>query len=397
MITVYNKALDKTIEVERIIKKIEGIQPGPTVIFFGGIHGNETAGVFALKSVLDTIDPDQVRGTIYGITGNMKALKSQQRYVDKDLNRLWTMDQIATLETQPYQHSEWQEQVEIFKVLQEIIQLHKGPFYFLDLHTTSSHTLPFITINDALINRKFSTQFPVPIVLGIEEYLQGPLLSYVNQLGYVSLGFESGQHDAKSAVEHHKDFIHLALKYTDVYTSKTVKSHYQQLQKAANGIADIYEIIHLHRIFNGDTFEMQYGYKSFEDIKRGEVLALYNQKELTSKYNGKLFMPLYQKQGNEGFFIIRRIRPFFLRLSERLRHLRVDRLFVCLPGIKWESKQREVLKVNLVVAKFLAKPIFHLLGYRSRQLDATHLRISNRERPAKMQMYMKEAWFKLNV
>ena len=39
-----------------------------------------------------------------------------------------------------------------------------------------------------------------PIVLGIEEYLQGPLLSYINTLGYVSLGFESGQHDNKQAI-----------------------------------------------------------------------------------------------------------------------------------------------------------------------------------------------------
>lgn len=397
MITVYNKALDQTIDVARIIKTIKGTTSGPTVVFFGGIHGNETAGVFALKSVLETIDPKQVQGTIYGITGNMQALKSKQRYVDKDLNRLWTMDQIATLKTQPHRYSEWEEQVALFTLLQEIIQLHEGPFYFLDLHTTSSHTLPFITINDALINRKFSKQFPVPIVLGIEEYLQGPLLSYVNELGYVSLGFESGQHDAKAAVTHHKNFIHLALNYTGVYTSKTIKSHYEELQKAADDTADMYEIIHLHRIFEGDTFEMQYGYKSFETIKRGDVLALYNQKALKSKYSGKIFMPLYQKQGNEGFFIIRRIRPFFLRLSERLRHLRADRLFVCLPGIQWESKQREVLKVNLMIAKFLAKPIFHLLGYRSRQLDTNHLRISNRERPAKMQMYKKEAWFKLNA
>ena len=41
------KALLKTIYIDRIIKKIEGKKEGPTVVFFGGIHGNETAGVFA--------------------------------------------------------------------------------------------------------------------------------------------------------------------------------------------------------------------------------------------------------------------------------------------------------------------------------------------------------------
>jgi predicted deacylase len=396
MIEVYNKALDKTIEVNRIIKKIEGTTQGPTMVFFGGIHGNETAGVFALKTVLEQLQPKDVKGTIYGISGNLQALEVHERYVDKDLNRLWTMDQISTLETQPHRHKEINEQKALFEILKEILDKHSGPLYFIDLHTTSSQTLPFITINDALINRKFSKLFPVPIVLGIEEYLQGPLLSYINELGYVSLGFESGQHDTKSAIENNIAFINLALEFAGIYTSTSKAQHFKQLETTAKGIADIFEIIHLHRILNGDTFEMQYGYKSFEDIKRGEVLALYNQEELGSKYSGKIFMPLYQKQGKEGFFIIRRIRPLFLKLSEWLRHVRADRLFVCLPGIRWESKRREVLRVNLLVAKFLAKPIFHLLGYRSRQLDANHLRISNRERPAKMQMYAKEAWYKVS-
>lgn len=68
MIEVYSKALQESISVERIIKKIKGAQEGPTMVFFGGIHGNESAGVFALEKVLKTIDQTNVKGTIYGIT-----------------------------------------------------------------------------------------------------------------------------------------------------------------------------------------------------------------------------------------------------------------------------------------------------------------------------------------
>jgi hypothetical protein len=46
-------------------------------------------------------------------------------------------------------------------------------------------SLPFITINDALINLKFSNCSPISIVLEIEEYLEGPILNYLNSLGYV--------------------------------------------------------------------------------------------------------------------------------------------------------------------------------------------------------------------
>ena len=50
---VHSTALDETVQVDRIIDHIQGEKGGPTVIFFGGVHGNETAGVFALKSVFE--------------------------------------------------------------------------------------------------------------------------------------------------------------------------------------------------------------------------------------------------------------------------------------------------------------------------------------------------------
>ena len=66
------------------------------------------------------------------------------------------------------------------------------------------------------------------LLLGIEEYLQGPLLSYINTLGYVSLGFESGQHDNKQAILNNIAFINLALEYSNVIkrinTNKPINS-----------------------------------------------------------------------------------------------------------------------------------------------------------------------------
>ena len=39
------------VETKRIIGHIKGDLPGPTLIFFGGIHGNEQSGVTALEHV----------------------------------------------------------------------------------------------------------------------------------------------------------------------------------------------------------------------------------------------------------------------------------------------------------------------------------------------------------
>ena len=136
MIQIHNKALLKTISIERIIKKIEGKKEGPVVVFFGGIHGNETAGVFALHSVLNKINADDVKGTVYGITGNIKALKKNQRFIEKDLNRIWTLENLESLENKDTYHPEELEQIELYSILKNILNSHKGPFYFIDLHTT---------------------------------------------------------------------------------------------------------------------------------------------------------------------------------------------------------------------------------------------------------------------
>lgn len=397
MIDVYSKAYDSRITVNRLLGKIEGSEPGPTMVFFGGIHGNETSGVFALKEVLEAINPSQVKGTIYGVSGNLKALQLGQRYVDEDLNRLWTKERIEVIKKKKVLNDDEKELLELLSVLNHILKTEKPPFYFIDLHTTSSKTLPFITINDALINRKFSKQFPVPIVLGIEEYLDGPLLSYINELGYVSLGFESGQHDDLSSITNNKAFIYLALVFAGVLKKDDVTnflSDYKELQTQAAHMVDVFEVIYLHKIQSNESFTMINGFKSFQAINKGIPIAISHNKELKSKYHGRIFMPLYQNKGAEGFFIIRHIKPFLLKVSTFLRRIRFDGLLLVLPGISWLNKREGILQVNLRIAKFFAKSFFHLLGYRNKQITETHLRLNNRERVAKTKMYKAEKWFK---
>ena len=396
MIEVYNKALDSSIKVDRILGKIEGAKPGPTVVFFGGIHGNETSGVFAIKDALAGINSAYVKGTIYGISGNLKALKKHIRFVKDDLNRLWTKQQIQKIKDKKTFNADEGELLELHTVLEDLLKANQPPFYFVDLHTTSSNTLPFITINDALINRKFSEQFPIPIVLGIEEYLNGPLLSYINQMGYVSLGFESGQHDDFSAITNSIAFVYLTLVYSGILKEEAVinfSKYHEQLKQQANKNKTVYEVIYLHKIKKDERFKMLNGFKSFEHIKKGTKLAMSNAVEIAAPYNGSIFMPLYQQRGAEGFFIIKPIEPFFLKLSTVLRRIKTDSLLAMLPGISWVSKAEGVLQVNLTVAKFMAKPLFHLLGYRNKQITSTHLRLNNRERVAKTKIYKKEPWY----
>lgn len=400
MVHIYSKALDKTLKTGRIISHIKGIAPGPTLIFIAGIHGNEPSGVFALHRVLNTISEDSilVKGSIYAIAGNLSALEIGIRYHNKDLNRMWADDQAnlwSRKSAQP-QKEVYLEQTEIYSTISEILERENGPFYFVDLHTTSSPTQPFITVNDTLLNRYFTRQYPVPLLLGIEEYLEGTLLNYINKLGYVAFGFESGQHDALSSIENHVAFVYLTLVFSGNIRKIDIDydSYYNLLTNATKGLESTYEIVSHYKIKHGEDFLTKPGFTNFKTVKKGQQIATSNTTPVFVPRKGNIFMPLYQEQGDDGFFVIRPIPAIFLSLSTFFRKIHIDRLLTLLPGISWVSQKRDALKVDLFVARFLAKKIFHLLGYRSRYIDSNHMVAKNRDATSKNKEYVFSDWYR---
>ena len=391
----------EAVKLSRIIGKLQGEEPGPTLIFFGGIHGNEPSGVQALEHVFQEMVANniKIKGTFYGIRGNIPALLQEKRFLISDLNRMWTQKGIDHIKKKNNgnRNEEEREVAEIYRLLKEILENEPPPFYFIDFHTTSSQTLPFITINDAMINRKFSKLFPVPVILGIEEYLEGPLLSYLNEKGYVTLGFESGQHVAKESVENSIAFTWLTLLHTgamEPHPSVDKEVLCEQLHISAGKNRNFYEVIHRHKITSEDAFEMLLGAQSFDHLSKGTQIARHNGEVILAEKDTILFMPLYQKQGEEGFFLIRKIPRWALRLSAFLRHIQFDNFLTWLPGIRRVSEKSEVLMVNLKVARFFSKPFFHLLGYRERVIDEAHMVLYNRERAAKNSMYERTWWYR---
>ncbi|MDN5200327.1 succinylglutamate desuccinylase/aspartoacylase family protein [Fulvivirgaceae bacterium BMA10] len=400
MSKVYSKALDKSIEIDRIIDVVKGASPGPTVIFTGGIHGNEPSGIFALKEVMSGLKKEHlpVQGNIYALSGNLWALEKGQRFHTSDLNRLWTTERILRLEEGALQsHDEdTMQQLDLYQCLMSIMRNESGPFYFIDLHTTSSETIPFLTVNDTLLNRYFSMQFPVPVIMGIEEFLDGPLLSYINELGYVAVGFEAGQHDDMSSIENHVSFIYLVLVVAGIIAKDDLPDyhhHHTILAKNSIHARDIFEICYRYEVKNNQHFKMNPGHFNFQPVKRGQMLAQNGKEPILAPMRGSIFMPLYQDQGDDGFFIVRRVPKLLLRLSAILRKINFKRVVTLLPGVKKIGSKEDTLMVNKKIARFFARDIFHLLGYRCIQVDPKHLLIKSREHAARNKEYENVDWY----
>lgn len=366
--------------------------PGPNVVFFGGIHGNEPSGVLALQQVFEMLGATgiKIHGRVLGLAGNLPALASDQRFIDKDLNRLWNADFTARYDSQHQskvndEPVEYQQQYELFKAIKPILE-SDDKNYFLDLHTTSSKSIPFIGINDQLNNRNFALQFPVATVLGLEEYLDGPLLSYLNELGHVALAFEAGQHDARESIELHREFILRSLRITgviDEMSFQQLDNHQSQsiarLDHSEQKERGIYEVTHRHEIAAQDRFKMLKIFKNFQRVSRKEPVAKNHDETLLAPHSGRIFMPLYQGAGNDGFFIVRKVPLWALKLSKVLRKINFERFLLILPGVSRRPEYPDALVVNQKIAFLLATQIFHLLGYRRKKKQGTQLIFSRRE------------------
>ena len=146
------------------IAEFMGDEPGPTLIVVGGLHGNEKAGVKALER----LGPQLMM--------RYSELRGRVCFIDSDLNRHWTPTNVirnlpdSNLEPQL---SEDRDQAELLWAIMPIIDQAEDEIYVLDLHSTSAEGVPFATVGDTLRNRAFAQLFPVTMLLGIEEQLEG--------------------------------------------------------------------------------------------------------------------------------------------------------------------------------------------------------------------------------
>ena len=312
MVEIYSKALKESIKTNRVIGHIKGEKDGPTAIYISGIHGNEPSGIFALRKVLDSLDASKVSGNIYALAGNLKALSIGERYIKHDLNRAWKNDNLSN-NSEIEADEDHKELHELHQKTQEIIAENSGPFVFIDLHTTSSQTIPFLTINNHIKTIQFCKRFSMPKVLGIDEFVSGAFFSHMNSLDYVALGFEAGQHDDIHSIRHHESFIYLSLVQAKMLSNiNPYVDPNKTLDQTSVSLNGFYDILECFSVEENKSFQMKPGFINFQNLEAGQSLARYDGIEIISKLKGKIFLPLYQEKGTEGFFIIRKISSFKL-------------------------------------------------------------------------------------
>ncbi len=360
----------------------------PTLIVVAALHGNEPAGMVAARRVLARLARDEapLRGRLIALAGNLPALTAGRRFIDRDLNRAWTSDGIAAAigagADGPFETSEDGTLRDLAADLGAAIAAAPGTVHVIDMHTTSSRSAPFLLVADTLANRAFARAFGLPMVLGLEEQIEGTMLSHLGALGCVCLGVEGGQHDAPVAAENLEDLLWAALAELGMLAAgdaPDLAASRARLVQARGDVPAVLEVRHRHAIAPVDAFQMRPGFVNFQAVRAGDLLAHDRNGPVRAAESGRILMPLYQGQGEDGFFMTRAIDPRWLGVSAALRRLRVCRLLPLLPGVRRHPELPATLVVDTRVARLFPLQVFHLLGYRKLRWVDRRLLVSRRE------------------
>lgn len=374
-------------EGDHLLGEAVGNAAGATLIVFGSVHGNEAGGIRAIQRVLPRLESlkENLRGRAYFLAGNTRAVPKAVRFIDSDLNRHWTEGNLAKNlaaadSPETVLVSEDYEQRELLASIDQILATARDEVYAIDLHSTSAEGAPFATVGDTLRNRHFARQFPVTFLLGIEEQLEGTVLEYLNSRGAVTFGFEGGQHFADSTVDTHEAVIWLALVNSGILAREDAPDfeRWKRILTEATGVQKIVEIRYRHPVEPGDDFRMNAGFENFQTVRRGQSLARDKSGAIRAAESGLILMPLYQKQGEDGFFLGREVAPVWLRLSEILRRRNVSEWMRFLPGVQRHPADGATFLIDTRIARFFPLQIFHLLGFRKRRWRGNKLVVSRR-------------------
>lgn len=366
----------------REIGSVVGDASGPTLIIVAGMHGNERAGVVAARRALATLGRRRaaVRGEFVALAGNLGAMRLGVRYRERDLNRVWTAERIADLEARSRAgkalDAEDGEQLELLGAIRAAIARARGPVHLIDLHTTSAHGYPFVLFGDTIRQRKFGSGIPIPILLGLEEQLEGVLSSYWTTQGCITAGVEGGQHDDPGSIDNLEAVAMLGAEAAGLLGSARLTetaSAYALLERKRGDLPRVLEVVSRHAITPEDAFVMEPGFANLARARAGQLLAKTRSGTVRAPKDGMVILPLYQGQGADGFFWGREMSATRLRFSEALRRAKVERLLHLLPGVRRSEERDAQLVIDRAAARLYRVELFQLLGYRRIKEDSGSL------------------------
>jgi succinylglutamate desuccinylase len=314
--------------MKRLIGNYTGAEHGALIIAIGAMHGNEPAGVRALQTLFQMLENEpshnptfSFKGKIVGLIGNVQAYERKVRFIEKDLNRQFLLEQIENLKSIPPQYFTSKkinfEDLELIELLQtienEIITYKPKKLIVLDLHTTSADGGIFTIVSDDEESIAVASELHAPVVKGFVQGTGGTTIHYFKtenmSLPTFALSFEAGQHDDPLSEKRAIAWLVNALHATDCVQPEDVETKHEEILRGySDKLPKVVQLIGNHKITHEDNFKMIPNFKNFQVIKKGETLATDKKGDIKAPEDCLILMPLYQTQGHDGFFLVKEVK-----------------------------------------------------------------------------------------
>lgn len=294
----------------RLIGRRRGTGSGPTLLVVAAIHGNEPAGVHASRRVLAKLEtgvPD-LRGEVVCVVGNVGAFERGVRQVARDMNRGWDDARVAALRAgrSPPGDAEDAETAGLDRAIEDVRAAARGDVVVLDLHTTSGDGPPFSIATGDAASRAVARTIPLTCLTGLLELLDRPMLVSLARRGIAGAVVEAGRNDDPASVDRAEAAIWVALaaaRIVDEARAPWIAGMRRLLESARGALPVAVDVFHRHAIRPGDGFRMEPGFRHFDRVDKGRLLATDARGDVVAPEDGYVLMPLYQGTGSDGFFL----------------------------------------------------------------------------------------------
>ncbi len=304
---------------QRLICRYDGSKHGPLFICLGGIHGNEPAGIQAISivstllSIEPSVNPDFVfHGRFLGLIGNTQAVSQHQRFLQMDLNRALTSENIRrVMNADPGAlRNEDREVYELLTTIHdEVKEYQPERIVVLDIHSTSAAGGIFVIASEDPRSVHIGTELHAPVILDFAQEVNGTTLGYFNRDNFaqdiVSVVFECGQHNEPLSVNRAIAAIINCMRTIGCVSEDAVENkHDLLLQEYSKGLPKVSRLIERYGIPNGHPFNMARAFQNFEQVSANEIIAFEGETPIRAHHDGLILLPRLQEQGDDGFFIV---------------------------------------------------------------------------------------------
>lgn len=266
-------------EVTSDIIKILGEQPGTAVAVFAGVHGNETAGVYALQEIIPKLHI--TKGEVYFVFGNPPAIEANVRMGEKNLNRCF----VEGIEGDSYEENRARELMEVLQKCDALLDIHM----FSDPEGE-----PFVICEENAFN--IAKLFDVGIVsTNWSEAEPGGTDAYMYRNGKVGICLECGPIDK---AREYKDFavkaIYQFLQYYDMLTFDVdVSTQPKRIVRAGYSI-----------VKQDDSLMLSEGFHNFDRLNEGQVIATSDTETFCAKAGECIIFPRYYANVGQELYIV---------------------------------------------------------------------------------------------